>query len=566
MRLLIALSLLPVLATAALAADVKATSRTEAVTVYPSGAEVTRVGKVKLEGGEHTLLFADLPANAVAASIRVEGKATGKLEIGSVDTRSVSVSRTDEATVASERRRVEEAIEKLKDERSALQAAVLAAETQKKLIENLAQLPTRPAPAAGTPAPEPDWAQLFGLIGQRAAEAQKVILDTQIKVREVDRQIKDQEGKLATLAPTQEARTEVKVFVNAASPLEADIVIRYQVRSASWTPYYDARLTTGTKAQPPKLQLVRRASIQQRTGETWENVTLALSTARPAAGTAAPVLNPVVIDYESEAPVAQARPHQSQSRGVLADRAAPVEDQEERRRDATGAAKTAREVVALDEVRARVEVQAFQAIYGIAGRVTVPATGETKRVQIDDMQLDPALIVRAVPKREEKAYVYAKLTTQRGTPLLPGQISLFRDTTFVGNGRLPLLAPGEEHELGFGVDDAIRIRHTLAEEKRGESGIITASKTDARSYRISVKNLHERAINLTVLDQIPVSQNADIKVELTGKTAPTKRDVDDKRGVLAWEMKLEPDEERAIEFGYRATWPAAKKVTYGQGS
>ena len=569
MRLLIALSLLPLFATTALAADVKATSRTEAVTVYPSGAEVTRVGKVKLEGGEHTLMFADLPANAVAASIRVEGKATGKLEIGSVDTRSVSVPRTDESAVASERRRVEEAIEKLKDERSALQAAVLAAETQRKLIENLAQLPTRPAPAAGAPAPEPDWAQLFGLIGQRAAEAQKVILDTQIKAREVDRQIKDQEGKLATLAPTQEARIEVKVFVNAGSPLEADIVIRYQVRSASWTPYYDARLTTGTKAQPPKLQLVRRASIQQRTGETWENVTLALSTARPAAGTAAPVLNPMIIDYESEAPVAQARPQAGVSRGVVAEQAPAAGDEESDQRRAgfiRGKTATARETVALDEVRARVEVQAFQAIYGIAGRVTVPATGETKRVQIDDMQLDPALIVRAVPKREEKAYVYAKLTTARGTPLLPGQISLFRDTTFVGNGRLPLLAPGEEHELGFGVDDAIRIRHTLAEEKRSESGIITSSKTDARSYRIIVKNLHERAINLTVLDQVPVSQNADIKVELTGKTAPTKRDVDDKRGVLAWEMKLEPDEERTVEFGYRATWPAAKKVTYGQGS
>jgi hypothetical protein len=60
-----------------------------------------------------------------------------------------------------------------------------------------------------------------------------------------------------------------------------------------------------------------------------------------------------------------------------------------------------------------------------------------------------------------------------------------------------------------------------------------------------------------------VSQNADIKVELLGKTAPTKRDLDDKRGVLAWELKLEPDEEKIIEFGYRVTWPAAKRVVYG---
>jgi uncharacterized protein (TIGR02231 family) len=112
----------------------------------------------------------------------------------------------------------------------------------------------------------------------------------------------------------------------------------------------------------------------------------------------------------------------------------------------------------------------------------------------------------------------------------------------------------------------VRVRHAIAEEKRAESGIITSSKTDTRNYRITLKNLHERAIPITVIDQIPVSQNADIKVELLGKLAPTKRDIDDKRGVLAWEMELKPDEEKVVEFGYRVTWPGAKKVIYGQGS
>jgi uncharacterized protein (TIGR02231 family) len=561
MRLLIALCLLSAIAAGAHAAEIKGASRIDAVTVYPSGAEVTRVGKVKLDLGEHTLLFAELPANAVSSSIRVEGKATGKLEIGSVDTRSVSVPRADDAVAATERRRVEDAIETLKDEKAALQASVVAAETQKRLIDNLTQLPTRPMPAHDTSSAQPDWGQLFGLIGERAAQAQKSILDAQIKIRGVERQIKDQEGKLASLAPTQQARTEVKVSVNAGGPLEADIVIRYQVRSASWTPFYDARLTTGTKSQAPKLALVRRASIQQRTGEAWDNVALSLSTARPAAGTAAPLLSAMIVDYESDVPPPPPRsaPTSGGLRNAVPQATRGLADDERADRAAT-------EVSAAEETRARVEVQAFQAIYGIAGRVTVPDTGETKRVQIDDMDLDPALTVRAVPKRDQKAYLYARITVGRGTPLLPGQVSLFRDTTFVGNGRLPLLAPGEEHELGFGIDDAIRVRYAIAEEKRGETGIITSSKTDSRSYRITVKNLHERAIPLTVLDQIPVSQNADIKVELTGKTAPARRDVDDKRGVLAWDMTLAPDEERVIEFGYRTTWPAAKKVTYGQGS
>ena len=122
------------------------------------------------------------------------------------------------------------------------------------------------------------------------------------------------------------------------------------------------------------------------------------------------------------------------------------------------------------------------------------------------------------------------------------------------------MAPGEEHELGFGVDDHVRVRHAIVEEKRSETGIISSSKSDVRNFRIGLKNLHERPIAVSVIDQIPVAQNAEIKIELTGRTAPSKRDLDDRRGVLAWEMKLEPDEERLVEFGYRVTWPAGKRI------
>ena len=124
--------------------------------------------------------------------------------------------------------------------------------------------------------------------------------------------------------------------------------------------------------------------------------------------------------------------------------------------------------------------------------------------------------------------------------------------------------PGEEHELGFGVDDLVRVRHSISEEKRGETGLISTSRTDSRNFKISVKSMHERAIALTVFDQIPASENQDIKVELLARTAPTKQNVDDKRGVLVWELKLEPDQEQIIEFGYRVSWPSAKSIVYGR--
>src|SRR5262245_18339224 len=205
MRSLTVVSFLLASTAGAMSAEIKSAARIDAVTVDPAGAEVTRVGQVRMERGEHVLLLTDLPAQAVPGSIRVEGRATGTLEIGSVDTRRVFVPRSDNA--ASERNQVEAAIEKLKDEKAVRQAAVDAAQAQKALINNLAQLPTQPH-APNSAAAHPDWSQLFTLIGQRSAEAQKTILDAQIKMRETDRQIADLTGKLAALAPTQDEPTE----------------------------------------------------------------------------------------------------------------------------------------------------------------------------------------------------------------------------------------------------------------------------------------------------------------------------------------------------------------------
>ena len=213
------------------AAEVEAISRIDAVTVFPMGAEVTRVAKVQLEKGEHTLLFQDIPASAVDGSIRVEGTASGKLEIGSVDTRRLSVPQADGDANATERRQVEIELEALRDERARLDAQVQGAETQKQLITNLAQLPTRPAPVAGAERSE-DWTTVLALIATGSAEAQRSIQDAQLRMRETDRKIQDLEKKLGEITPRRTERTEAKVFVVAQSALEADIIVRYQVSNA----------------------------------------------------------------------------------------------------------------------------------------------------------------------------------------------------------------------------------------------------------------------------------------------------------------------------------------------
>lgn len=544
------------------AADVTAGSKITAVTVYPTGAEVYRLAKVKLEKGEHTIIVQDIAAEAVPGSIRVEGKATGKLEIGSVDSRRLFVARSDAANAESDRRKLEDEIERLRDEKAVFEAAVQAAETQKTLIGNLAQLPARPAPSAGQLERGEDWGQVLSIIATATTSAQRASLDAQVRMRDIDRKIEDLDKKLASLPPQREERTEVKVFVSAAAPLEAEVTVSYQISNAAWSPLYDARLSSGAKSEAAALTLTRRASISQRSGEAWDDVALKLSTTRPAAGASAPELQPMTVDFEPEvSDLMKRRMGAGEARDAAKPAAAPVAPPMPDELMARNMAEAAPEPEAIAQQNATVDAAPFQAVYEVAGRLSVPNTGEGKRVQLLEESLEPELTVKTVPKDDLQAYLYAKVALPKAsTPLLPGPVSLFRDTTFVGTTSLPVLSPGEEHELGFGIDDLVRVKHAITEDKRGETGLISTSRTDNRNYRITVKNLHDRAVQLVIFDQIPVSENQEIKVDLLGRQTPTKQNIDDKRGVMSWESKLEPDQEQVLDFGYRITWPSAKQI------
>ena len=555
-----------VLAGPVAAEDAPAASRVDAVTVFLSGAEVTRAAKLNLEKGDHTIVFNDLPAETVPGSIRVDGKATGKLDIESVDTQRRFIPRADQAALQAERKSIEDEIEKLRDDRSLAQGQEDAAETQKKLLGNLAELPAHPDDQPAHPVPTTDWGQVLSLIASGMADAQRSALDAQVKKRDLDRKIEDLEKKLSALAPARVEQTEVRVHVIAAAPLEADLTVRYQVRNAAWTPGYDARLATGSKTSPPRLDLTRRAEIHQHTGESWDNVALQLSTTRPTADAAAPALDTVTVDFEEPAkPTASMAPAPQAASGeykvrTLATRMKKADADEK----AAGLAveENAPAPVDIGEQTAAVASAPFQAIFAVPNRLTIPDTGEVKRVLLQQDNLEPVLTVRTVPKLDAKAYLYAKLVLPKGSPALPGAVSLFRDGTFVGTGALPVLSPGEDHELGFGADDQVRVRHAISDQKQGETGLISSAKTDSRNFRITVKNMHERAVQLVVHDQIPVSENQDIKVDIVGPTSPTKKDIEDKRGVIAFESKLEPEEERVIEFGYRVTWPGSRAIVY----
>lgn len=527
-------------ASPASAAELKATSKIDAVTVFPSGAEVTRKFKVKLDAGEHTLLIDDITGEAVTSSIRVEAAGTAKLEIGSVDARQVSLSSTDPAVAQSARKKINDQIEKLRDQHAEQDDVIAVATAQQTYLDNLAKLPSQGAangPAPATSAPQADWRAVFGVIGESMTEVRKTIASARLKQRDIDRSIEDLKKELARVGGDPETRTEVRIYVSAPAPVEAMFSLRYQAPTASWTPSYDARLTTGDGEKPAQvaLSITRRASISQETGEDWDDVALALSSTRPGATTSAPKPRMLSVDFD---PDAKGGP-------IL-----PVSD--------PGAEKSKKDVGVPSAT-------AFQTVYAIPGRTTIKATDEAKRLQVGGEDVEPTLMVRTNPRLDYTAYLYTRLTLPKtSAPLLPGQVSLFRDGVYVGLGQLPQLSPGEEYELGFGADERLKVKRVVVENKKSESGTFTVVLVDVRRYAIVLKNLHARPIDVQVIDRAPVALHQDIKVEFSVDKGPepAEKDAYDRRGTYLWRLRAEPDEEKQIVFGYRVTAPAGKQLLY----
>ena len=532
--------------TPAKADEINTQSMIDAVTVFPQGAEITRVVKTKVTSGEHTLILDDLPGDVDPQSIRVSSKANGKLEIRSIDSNPVYV--TSDEQVAGQRKLIENEIESLQDEITAYNQQIETLNYQRKLIQDTAIRPiTVNQNNSETQSSNPDLGSLFDLVAQRLQKLDEQSLKLKINIRNTSKQINDLNIKLHELAPKQHVK--LNVAVDFASELNTDVqfLVKYRIHNAGWQPFYDARLKIGKKTETPDLELIRRAQIVQHTSENWENVALTLSTTRSTGATSAPELFPTEFMPPHVQPVYKTKRYSSDE----------VRNQLSSLESDTMQDKAEGSLVPVEEKEvAQAFTAGFQAAYKITGRYTVDNKGTAKKVKISSETLNASLSVHAAPALDLNAYLTANFTPKGANPLLPGRVMLFRDNIYMGQGYIPLVASGEEHELGFGIDDQVKITRSEAKRKTGESGILTRENVEENSWITKVKNLHDREMNIKIYDRMPFAVNENIEISLMNNmTRPTEREIDDKRGIFGWEYDVKSGEEKTIRFGYRITHP-----------
>lgn len=157
----------------------------------------------------------------------------------------------------------------------------------------------------------------------------------------------------------------------------------------------------------------------------------------------------------------------------------------------------------------------------------------------------------AVPKIEKEAFLQARIANWESYNLLEGEATIYFENTFVGKTLLDVRNATDTLTLSLGRDKKVMITREKIKELSTRQ-FIGSKQEEIRAWKTVIRNTKSQPINLVVLDQVPVSTNSEIEVNVQ-QSSGVKPSVD--TGELKWEFVLQPGEKKELELLYSVRYP-----------
>jgi Domain of unknown function (DUF4139)/N-terminal domain of unknown function (DUF4140) len=544
-------------------------STVEAATVFLDRAYVTRRAEVALAFGVQTLVFANLPPEIDEQSLRAT--VNGGAQIDGMQSRKVFLAQRQEAdirTLEAEMLVVETQLRELNDRKATLDKAHAFVDAVqeapfRQVTGKDGALPTRPSV-------EEYQALLTFMTKQRGDQAaEQRAIDAARTELQPRLEAKRHELEQAKSASSLERR-EVVITLRSTQAGAGELRLSYLVPGALWIPIYDAR----ANPERSKLELDYDALVQQATGEEWTNAQLTLSAARPAILAQSPKPAPWYLTVKNLQQAAMSNSLNPQSNGSMQSFTNGYANESIRdimqSNDFLPSAglyqykgnrgskplneaqdNLLRNAVAVDVISRAVEQRSTTAVFVVPGRNNVAANGKPHRMHIAHASLAMSTTLHAIPRTSLNAYITGKMVNTTEMPILPGAANVFVGADLIGSASLEFVAPRETASLYLGVDKSVKITRRLDEKNSGLT-FLSKRKQLSFAYSIQARNFRSEAVQLAVYESLPVSQDERITIDLD---TPVPKPQANDRGMMRWDLTLEPGKERTAAFSYRIEYP-----------
>ncbi|CUA69214.1 Protein F37C4,5 [Caenorhabditis elegans] [Rhizoctonia solani] len=478
--------------------------RIESVTVFQSNrAEIKRRINLDLKKGQNHVRIERLPSGVNEDSIRVDGTGTAVIFDVIYHAPSRGNNRQTSATIDLQR-----AVQALQKERSITQE-------QSEFLGNYGR--TLDSENINIE----DVQRFLDMFGPRQLAVAKKIQELDTQIEKAQQELNESRSKEYEDALGAQRGTAITVTVLAEMDGSAELMLTYVVMGARWTPLYDVRASIAkTPEGKSTIALHYRASITQTTGENWPDVALTLSTASPQLGSKVPKLSPWRIGFplpplEIEEMARGGGPPMKKRRtarvSTSLDSLQPIPMM---------AMSAAPPPMAMRQVHVE-STGVLNTTFGIPGRSDIPSDKGSHKVVIAVLDLEADLEWVCIPREKECVFLTCKVVNSSEFTLLPGEASVFMDDNFVSKSQIEHVSPNESFKTSLGVDSALRVTYPPAKtlnRTATQSGFSFMTKekqsVSAQSQRITIRNTRLASVSVRVLDHVPVTTDARIKVNV----------------------------------------------------
>jgi len=368
------------------------------------------------------------------------------------------------------------------------------------------------------------------------------LTDKQIKLTATLNKLNDQIAEEQKKNTKQAGRLILQL--NCAVAGKYDFTVSYITQNAYWEPFYDLK-ADNIKAP---LQIIYRAKIYQTTGIDWKQVKLSLSTSIPNESGNAPALAPWFINYiqslygrrGSYAPAMS-----MMKADVVNSEVAAAAPEMKKKESGDG----------LDE-HTTVSDKELNVTFDIDLPYDVPTNGKAQTAVLKKYDVPASYKFFSIPKLDNEVFLLAQLSDWEKLNLLPGEANIIFEGTYIGKSLIDPSSTDDTLKLTMGVDKRVVVtREKLMDFSSVK--FLGSNKKQIFTYEITVKNNKKDAIDISIKDQYPISQNKDIEVELLESKDAT---INAETGEVNWNLKLAAGEVKKIRISYSIKYPKDKIV------
>lgn len=323
----------------------------------------------------------------------------------------------------------------------------------------------------------------------------------------------------------------------------------YLVASAGWTPMYDIKVENTNKP----VNLDYKGKIYQNTGFDWRDAKITLSTGNPTRDNNRPIMNPKFVDFTYYAPLnsydpAPKKPMQMMEKLNMA---------MDLGRDGDGVNEPYREGIDAFDYGVNVKENDINVEFEIDITQTIPSDGKEHIVGIKTFEVPATYKYHVVPKLDPAAFLLAKITDYGKYNLLAGNANIFFEDMYVGQVAINPNTSGDTLLLSLGKDDKVVVKRTKLVDKTS-SKIIGQNKKETYAWETIIRNNKTTNVEIEILDQVPISKQKEIEVELLEYDGAQYTE---DYGKLLWNITLKPNESKKIKLVYSIKFPQDKTIS-----